>query len=348
MATASTGAVPVTGTPSSSGLLAPAFPPDDPALKSGCFDPAEVQPCSAAQHPPLQPVELWTAQQLGAGYEFTHLSEGIALARNGNDWRAVLFGPREELRTIVLTSPQVNAEFEVLAVSRGSERAWVLAEVAGKLALLGFTMADRGPSQPMPAELALPDVDARIQGLAHVQGQLCLYGAGVHCTEEEDSSWTKALGDESVLDIDGSLLLTEIGQVYRHHWSDDGGDWQPEPSPAGADPAIPPIPVRYQRVNGWAAFNTDGYLLYPLGDRWLQCRQLPAGLAGTADGFWIDASGAVYTPTYSATRERCQATLQLPDFIDDEDQSCGLSPNWVVLTKTTLWSITGALRCAIG
>src|SRR5690606_21659895 len=133
MATASTDAVPVTVAPISSDLIVPASPPDDPALKSGCFDTAEVQPCSAAQHPPAQPVELSTVEQLGAGYEFTTLSAGIALARNGNDWRAVLFGPREEVRTIVLRPPQVNADFEVLAVSRDFDRAWALAEVGGKL-----------------------------------------------------------------------------------------------------------------------------------------------------------------------------------------------------------------------
>ena len=276
------------------------------------------------------------------------LSAGIALARSGNDWRAVLFGPREEVRTIVLKPPQVNAEFEVLAVARDFEQIWTLAEVAGKLTLLEFTTTDPGASEPMLAELPLPNVDAELQGLAQVHGQLCLYGEGVHCIDEQGSSWTTALGDERVVDIDGSLLLTDIGQVYRQHWREDGGVWQPEPSPASADPATPPIPVRYQRLNSWAAFSTEGYLLYPVGDAWLQCRQQPAGLGGTSGGFWIDTSGSVYISTYSATRERCQATLQLPDFIDDDDQSCGLSKNWVVLTKTTLWSITGALRCAVG
>ncbi len=342
------GTAPVVAAPPSSDVMQPIFTPVVTEVASGCFDPASVPACSEAQHPPEQPVELATAQQLGAGYVFTALSEGIALARDGNDWRAVLFEPREEIRTIVLRAAG-NADLEILAVSRSSDRGLALAEVAGRPTLLEFTTARAGSSEPTLAEVALPDVDAQFIGLAHIPGHLCLYGEGVHCIDEQ-GAWTTALSEERVLDIDRSrsLLLTESGQIYRLHRRESGATWEPENGPQSADPATAPIPVRYQRLNHWAAFDAEGYLLYPNGHAWLQCRQLPAGLAGTADGFWIDTAGSLYTPTYSTIRQRCKSSLQLPDFIGDADQGCGHSKNWVVLTKTTLLSITGALRCAIG
>jgi hypothetical protein len=303
-----------------------------------------VPSCADSTYVPDPPELLLEAAELGEGFQFVVLGDGVALAQSPSGLRMT------RIERQLLTFDVEGWPSELTPVSA--------TDVGDGVAIVGCdatrcsawqTQYDDATATLEP--FALPEQLANLKGIAGRLGYFshCLFGDGVWCNDE-GGSWVAPPGlpDEAIAQLRGGALLTETGRLFVHTMDEAAGDF--------VGSWTEPVPrANHLRLSasGWGtvAYASDGAITFGNAgnsDDWASCTQSPAMLAGAGPGNRVGMDGTVYTEDYYREPSRCRTELTLPDLLDERETVCGLSRNWILMTRDSLWSASGGLMCAIG
>jgi hypothetical protein len=298
---------------------------------------------------------LLRAEELGSGFQFEWLRENVALAVGASGMKvAIVSASFEGNRLEVSDLPALSAPLDNIAdiwrdpdPSLERPRLFLLAcEALAGCRLLETVLAPGGVSTLQESSLLL-DPSWQARGLFRplpFDGtfELCVYGSGIHCNR--DGVWGEALPASvggitaarglRALGADGRLFLGVLQTIL------DRGEyliWQASTAAA-----------RFSALTASGAIG-DGELWRRNDfDEPTLCGHEPPFRGGDGLLDALDENGFVYSnQRLEQGYSPCRWPDPIPDVIGESYLDCGASRNWLVLTRQSLLSMHGALRCVL-
>ncbi len=308
----------------------------------------------------MPPAPLLEVRELGEGFEFVSLHDGVALARGPEQWAAVYIDPQRS-SLITAFTVRFSRDFEpdvVRDVWRGEQQADdppILALACSDRAcdLFSTTEVD-GLGVPMGWltlwEPLRPEWEARgiVDLWPYDSGgySICVYGRGMAC-RIGPGAWEVVRAPELgfIRAVSSRLALTDTGVLLAAAVDEDGIiklpiEWT---EVASSEPLV--------RLSSAGAFGMSGLWLQDTGSGFSSCTQQPALVAGTPPLDALDANGTAYSrqalgpnPAYEPCR--WPGTIDGP-VLGEAYITCGLARNWTLLTRDRLLAMHGSMSCVV-